>query len=341
MNVFKPQAMKTVFRWSAGGVVVRATNDERVEVAIVGRLGENLWALPKGTPDDGESVEETAIREVQEETGLKVSLVSTVDETQYSFVRSIDDPRRSERDDPRANLKIKKTVYWFLMESQGGHVDLHDHEYDVALWVDIDDAVNRLTFNSEAKVAAAAAHVYRRLRATRDAIRIKGELVTLRSKRVEDAWRDYCWRTDPLLSELDAATPIGMSFIDYERAYQEDLRLRRSNSIKFAIEDETGNHIGNCMCYDLDEYRRQAEFGIMIGERNYWDKGYGADATRTLLAHAFESLELRRLYLHTLASNRRAQKSFENAGFKPFAKVRREGKNFVQMEAFARDWRFT
>lgn len=338
MNILKPRAMKTVSRWSAGGVVARTDEDDRIQIALVGRLGENLWALPKGTPDYDETVEETAIREVQEETGLDVKLVSTVDTTQYSFVRSKSNRRYSERDNPRANVKVNKTVYWYLMEANGGCFNDHDHEYDVACWVDLDQALQKLTHHSEAKVAQSAVRIFRKYNSASDDLRLKGQLATLRSKRMSDAWNDYVWRTDPELSMLDAAEPLGLSFVDFERFYHEDLRKSKRRSLRFAIEDEHGVHIGNCMCYDYNERRMQAEFGIMIGEPEYWGRGYGSDATKILLAHIFATTDIRRLYLHTLASNRRAQRSFINAGFRPYDHVWREGQSFVQMEILAHEW---
>ena len=338
MNILKPRAMKTISRWSAGGVVARVNGDDQIEIALVGRSGENLWALPKGTPDFDETIEQTAIREVQEETGLDVKLVSTVDTTQYSFVRSRNSHLVSERDNPRANVKVKKTVYWYLMEADGGCFDRHDHEYDVACWVDLEQALQQLTHYSEAKVAKSAARIFRKYNGIQDDIRLNGELATLRSKRMSDAWNDYVWRTDTELSELDAAEPLGLSFVDFERFYHEDLKRYNRRSLRFAIEDEDGVHIGNCMCYDYNERRMQAEFGIMIGDPAYWGRGYGTEATKTLLTHIFETTDIRRLYLHTLVSNRRAQRSFINAGFRPYDHVWRDGKNFVQMEVLAHEW---
>ncbi len=338
MNILKPRAMKTISRWSAGGVVARVNGDDQIEIALVGRLGENLWALPKGTPDFDETIEQTAIREVQEETGLDVKLVSTVDTTQYSFVRSRNSHLVSERDNPRANVKVKKTVYWYLMEADGGCFDRHDHEYDVACWVDLEQALQQLTHYSEAKVAKSAARIFRKYNGIQDDIRLNGELATLRSKRMSDAWNDYVWRTDTELSELDAAEPLGLSFVDFERFYHEDLKRYNRRSLRFAIEDEDGVHIGNCMCYDYNERRMQAEFGIMIGDPAYWGRGYGTEATKTLLTHIFETTDMRRLYLHTLVSNRRAQRSFINAGFRPYDHVWRDGKSFVQMEVLAHEW---
>ena len=338
MNIFKPRAMKTVKRWSAGGVVARENGDRRIEIALVGRLDDNLWALPKGTPDREESIEETAIREVQEETGLNVKLLSTVDSTHYSFIRSKNNRRVSARENPHANVKVNKTVYWFLMEADGGSFERHDHEYDVACWVDLEKAINQLTYHSEAKIARSAARVYRKMHSVQDAVRIKGRIATIRSKRISDAWNEYVWRSDPKLAALDAAAPLNLKYMDFERFFREEVTKGKRRSLRFSIEDENGTHIGNCMCYDYDEMLKQAEFGIMIGDTEYWGRGYGTDAVKSLLEYVFTNTDIRRVYLHTLSSNRRAQRAFENAGFRKYSHVWREGKSFIQMEILSREW---
>ena len=76
----------------------------------------------------------------------------------------------------------------------------------------------------------------------------------------------------------------------------------------------------------------------MIGDPTYWGRGYGSDATKTLLSHIFTKTDISRLYLHTLTTNRRAQRSFENAGFRKYDHIWRDGKSFVQMEKLAHDW---
>ena len=76
---------------SAGGVVYR-TDGGNPEIVVCGRDSPPIWGLPKGTPDPGESHEQTAVREVEEETGLTVELEGLIDSIDYWFVRS---PRRS------------------------------------------------------------------------------------------------------------------------------------------------------------------------------------------------------------------------------------------------------
>src|SRR5713101_7099523 len=91
---------------SAGGVVFR-TCGQGTEIVLCGRAREGLWALPKGTPEQGESIEETAQREVSEETGLGVEIVADLGTIAYGFSR------------PAQGVRFEKTVHHFLMRPNG------------------------------------------------------------------------------------------------------------------------------------------------------------------------------------------------------------------------------
>ncbi|MBI3740504.1 MAG: GNAT family N-acetyltransferase [Chloroflexi bacterium] len=82
--------------------------------------------------------------------------------------------------------------------------------------------------------------------------------------------------------------------------------------------------IGNSGLQNVDWKNRSAVFGIFIGDKNYWSKGYGTDATRTLVRFAFEQLGLNRIELWVYAFNTRAMRAYEKAGFKREG-VRRQG----------------
>ena len=101
---------------------------------------------------------------------------------------------------------------------------------------------------------------------------------------------------------------------------------------RFAIETEEGKHIGNCMYYNIDGNRGDAELGIIIGDRHYWDKGYGADAVATLVSRVFEEPKLEKIYLHTLEWNIRAQRCFQKCGFTICGHTIRSGHHFMIME---------
>jgi 8-oxo-dGTP pyrophosphatase MutT (NUDIX family) len=131
---------------SAGGVVYRREPvDGQIEVALVGRLRPKRWALPKGTPELGETLEGTALREVGEETGLLVRIEQPLDRIQYRFVWG--------------GVRHFKTVHFYLMEMVGGDTANHDGEYDVVEWFPIGEALRRLSYPNEARVVDKAQQV--------------------------------------------------------------------------------------------------------------------------------------------------------------------------------------
>lgn len=160
----------------------------------------------------------------------------------------------------------------------------------------------------------------------------RGERVVLRRKQLSDAERDYHWRSDPDLAAFDATRPLRSSYEEFLALYREELQYPGPFRHMFALEDPHGKHIGNIMYYNLDEGRGEAELGVTIGDRAYWGQGYGTDAVRTLVRYLFEGASLRRIYLHTLEWNQRAQRCFEKAGFVVCGRRRRDGHDFVVME---------
>ena len=168
---------------------------------------------------------------------------------------------------------------------------------------------------------------------------ISGRKVIIREKREEDAPDDYAWRTDEELAHLDATQPITMSYPEFFRFSRDEMRYANKSSKRLAIDTQDGRHIGNCMYYDINTRRGETELGIMIGDRDYWGKGYGTDSVATLLAHIFVTTSLNRVYLHTLDWNQRARRSFTKAGFREVKTVHRGGMDFVLMEVLRPEWK--
>ncbi len=169
--------------------------------------------------------------------------------------------------------------------------------------------------------------------ATASRVVATGALVRLREKRLEDAEQDYEWRRDPELADYDAVQPLAMSLRNFVSTIKGELESPALHRRSFAIEEiDGGTHIGNLMYYGFNRNLRETEIGITIGDRAYWSRGYGSDAVRALLGYLFRELELRRVYLHTLTWNERAQRAFQRAGFRRVREVRRSGHDFVLME---------
>jgi RimJ/RimL family protein N-acetyltransferase len=169
-------------------------------------------------------------------------------------------------------------------------------------------------------------------------IAAKGLKVVIRAKAVEDAEDDHCWRQDPGLAELDAASVLRQSLPDFTRDLQQELKFPTPWVKRFAIDTLDGVHIGNCMVYDIDTIKGQCELGILVGERDYWDGGYGREAFALLIEQCFAMESINRLYLHTLRWNMRARKAFAGVGLREVGPDPRGGHDFILMELWRADW---
>ena len=116
--------------------------DGRTEILLVHRRTPVLWALPKGTPDAGETIEETALRETREETGIDVAIVAPLRSIRYFFVRG--------------SIRFHKTVHFFLMRPIGGALELHDQEFDEVRWLLADEALAIMSHATERQVVEEA-----------------------------------------------------------------------------------------------------------------------------------------------------------------------------------------
>jgi 8-oxo-dGTP pyrophosphatase MutT (NUDIX family) len=123
---------------SGGGVVWRRTASGELEVVLCGRRSDRVWSLPKGTPSEGETMEQTAAREVREETGLDVQLGAPLGSISYWFTAG--------------GVRFHKQVHHWLMQAVGGDVANHDHEFDDVLWVPVAQARSMLTYRDERRV---------------------------------------------------------------------------------------------------------------------------------------------------------------------------------------------
>jgi RimJ/RimL family protein N-acetyltransferase len=171
----------------------------------------------------------------------------------------------------------------------------------------------------------------------RDDVIARGRKAVVRRKRMADAADEYAWRCDKELARFDASRPVHVPFPEYQRNWSFDMRFTDTPGRSFAVEDETGRHIGNIMYYNHDAARGEAEMGISIGLRERWAQGYGTDAVSALVGYLFRTTPLQRLYLHTLDWNLRAHRAFQKAGFADCGSAWRDGHTFIVMEV-RRQW---
>jgi 8-oxo-dGTP pyrophosphatase MutT (NUDIX family) len=130
--------MSTDREVSYGGVVVRGDD----VIVIVPRGRRRVLGLPKGGPNAGERPEDTAAREVREETGITVSVRERLGQVDYTY-------RRGGR-------TIPKTVHFYLCEFEEGDTADHDHEVEDARWMPLAEARRRLSYPGERAMIARA-----------------------------------------------------------------------------------------------------------------------------------------------------------------------------------------
>lgn len=128
---------------SSGGFVISSEDPNLVALmARFNRAGKLEWCIPKGHTEPGETVEQAAVREVFEETGLEAKILEKIGEVKYQF--------------SQAGKNISKTVHVYLLQQTGGHLTMENdphHEASELAWVSIDELQNKLSHSNERKVA--------------------------------------------------------------------------------------------------------------------------------------------------------------------------------------------
>lgn len=132
---------------SAGGVVYRKAGD-KIEFVLISPK-EGRWCLPKGQVAENERKEESALREVREETGLKCKILQKIGTIEYWYFSK-------ER-----KVRLHKFVHFFLMEYIEGSTENHDWEVIEAKWFDPEEAVEKASFQSEKGIIKKALEILR------------------------------------------------------------------------------------------------------------------------------------------------------------------------------------
>jgi 8-oxo-dGTP pyrophosphatase MutT (NUDIX family) len=111
--------------------------------------GKDVWALPKGGAEPGETGEEAALREVREETGLTAEIVEPLESVTYWFLW------------PPEQVRYKKTVHLYLMRALDGDISAHDDEVEEVRFVPLTQAAKLATYRTDSQVLERAAEMAR------------------------------------------------------------------------------------------------------------------------------------------------------------------------------------
>ena len=152
---------------------------------------------------------------------------------------------------------------------------------------------------------------------------IIGERVRLRAMEKGDLPAFVRWFNDPeVRRNLRIIQPLSMG---QEEKWYADMLTRPVEEHPLCIEVKQGEDwvfIGNLGFMHINQHDRSAEIGISIGEKQFWNQGYGTEAMRLIVGHGFENLNFNRIYLHVFETNPRGKRSYEKVGFSVDGRLR-------------------
>ena len=148
---------------------------------------------------------------------------------------------------------------------------------------------------------------------------IYSDRIRLRAPERTDLPHFVVWLNDP---EVRSGLAMHLPFSLAEEEFWFEAMIKRPPSehvlvieVRYEEYSENWTAIGTCSFHEIDWRIRKAEVGIVIGEKGYWNKGYGTETMRLLLKHGFNTLNLNRIALRVFSNNPRAIRSYEKAGF--------------------------
>src|SRR6056297_3044909 len=131
-----------------------------------------------------------------------------------------------------------------------------------------------------------------------------------------------------LINDLDISLKLGNAHQIYTLQKEQEILEDISENSFAIILKENDKLIGNCGLIDVEQVTRKAELGIFIGEKEYWNMGYGTEAITLLLDYGFNLLNLHNIMLEVFSFNKRAINCYKNIGFKEIGR-RREAREIA------------
>lgn len=145
---------------------------------------------------------------------------------------------------------------------------------------------------------------------------IEGERINLRPLLMEDIDGEYInWLNDAEVNKYNSHHVYPYTEVQAKQ-YISDVADQKKNLVLAIVDRETDKHIGNISLQSIDHLNRNAEYAILLGDKEYWGKGIAKEASKLILKHGFDTLNLHRIYCGTSAQNTPMQKLAAALGMK-------------------------
>jgi len=148
---------------------------------------------------------------------------------------------------------------------------------------------------------------------------LHGDRIILRPLKIYDAVDRVKWRKD---EEMTQFLPSGKRTLEEEKNKIRK-KLKDSDCYYFSIETIEGKHIGGCSLLHIVKGVKKAELSVMIGDKKYWNRGYGTDVIKLILKFGFKVLKLNKIHLKCIEYNKRGIRCYEKCGFKHEGRLRK------------------
>ncbi|MHB0999299.1 MAG: GNAT family N-acetyltransferase [Armatimonadota bacterium] len=144
---------------------------------------------------------------------------------------------------------------------------------------------------------------------------LSGNKVVLRPLRDDDLDRRAVWLNDPEIARLFTGSAPVRTYMRADADRWRQCTETDPKTLVWAIDTADGHHIGDVDIHAIDSRIKSAKLTILVGDKAYWNSGYGTDAITALTHHAFEQMRLDNIYLRVFDFNKRAIRCYEKCGF--------------------------
>ncbi|MEK7528699.1 MAG: GNAT family N-acetyltransferase [Patescibacteria group bacterium] len=156
-------------------------------------------------------------------------------------------------------------------------------------------------------------------------MRLIGSKIALRPLTLRDLPNCWKWIRDREVTRYMSGAQFPKTYVG-EVKWFKNMKKKKDELLFAMLDKKSGQHIGTFGIHSISQYNKKATVGIMIGEKEFWGRGYGTDAMTTALAYCFKKLKLNKVSLLVVPQNKGAMKCYKKCGFKKVGFIKDESR---------------